>query len=296
MKLAKKIISITMALTMALGMAACSSAPSEEQPQQETEKPVLLAVSFGTSYNETRKVTIDAVESSLQQAYPDYEVRRAFTSQIIIDILAEREKMEIDNVTQAMERLVSDGVKEVVVQPTHIMNGAEYDDIVKEIGAYKDKFDSIKMGKALLTTDEDFTKLAEILCEETKDYDNEETAVVFMGHGTHHQANEVYGKLQETLKAAGHENYLIGTVEGSPTLDDVVALAKEGQYKKVVLLPLMIVAGDHANNDMAGDEEDSWKTILTNEGFEVECVLKGLGEYKGVQQMIIDHAAQTMAE
>ena len=257
----------------------------------EGQKPVLLAVSFGTSYNDSRDITIGAVEAALQEANPDYQVRRAFTSQIIIDILNERDGLVIDNVTQAMDRLVADGVKEVVVQPTHVMAGFEYDDVMKEIESYKDKFDSMKIGSALLVEDADYTNLAKILVDETKDYVADDTAIVFMGHGTEHEANATYAKLQETMNKEGYKNYIIGTVEATPSLEDVIAMAKEAGVKKVVLLPLMIVAGDHANNDMAGDEEGSWKTEFEKAGFEVECVLKGMGQYPGVQQMIVDHAA-----
>ena len=257
----------------------------------EDQKPVLLAVSFGTSFNDSRDLTIGAVEEALQKANPDYEVRRAFTSQIIIDILNERDGLVIDNVTQAMDRLAADGVKEVIVQPTHVMAGFEYDDVMKEIEGCKSKFDSMKIGSALLVEDADYENLAKILVEETKDYAAEDTAIVFMGHGTEHEANATYAKLQETMTNAGYSNYIIGTVEATPSLEDVIAMAKESGAKKVVLLPLMIVAGDHANNDMAGDEEGSWKTEFQKAGFEVECVLKGMGQYPGVQQMIVDHAA-----
>ena len=237
---------------------------------------MLLVVSFGTSYNDTRDKTIGAVEESLAKAYPEYEIRRAFTAQTIIDILEEREGLKIDNVTQAMSRLVMDDVKDVVIQPTHVMPGAEYDDILADIQSYADQFQSFKVGKPLLTTDEDYAQLISCLVEETKPYNAEDTAIVFMGHGTHHEANATYASLQEKLTQAGYTNYFVGTVEATPSLEDVLAQVEASGAKKVVLLPLMIVAGDHANNDMAGDEEDSWKTAFTNAGYEVECVLKGL--------------------
>jgi len=197
-------------------------------------------------------------------------------------------------VEEAMERLIADGVKEVVVQPTHVMSGYEYDDIVEEVSKYADEFDSLKIGVNLLNSDEDYARLVEVLTEEFKKYEKKDTAIVFMGHGTEHESNATYAKLQEAF--AGHENYFVGTVEAEPSLDDVVQMAKDAGVKKVVLAPLMIVAGDHANNDMAGDEEDSWKTVFEAEGFQVECVLQGLGQYEGVQQMIVDHVAATLAE
>lgn len=293
---AKRIFACALALTTLLATAACgTSEPAPEETTEDAQKPVLLAVSFGTSYNDSRDITIGAVENALQEAYPDYEVRRAFTSQIIIDILEEREGMEIDNVTEAMDRLVADGVTDVVIQPTHVMPGFEYDDVMNEIAAYEEQFDSFKVGAPLLTEDADFDQLVTILTEETADYNVEGTAIVFMGHGTEHDANVTYSTLQQKLTDAGYANYFIGTVEAAPTLDDVLAQVEASGATKVVLLPLMIVAGDHANNDMAGDEEDSWKTAFLNAGYEVECLIQGLGQYEGVQQMIVDHAGAAMA-
>ena len=303
-----KILSMLLIGCMMLGLVACgaqeapetTAAPEITAAPAETEaaveaKPVLLAVSFGSSYNETRDVTIGAVEAALQAAYPEYEVRRAFTSQIVIDILEEREKLEIDNVTEAMDRLVADGVKEVVIQPTHVMPGFEYDDVMAEIASYADKFDSMKVGDPLLTSDKDYDAVVTSLVAETAEYNVEGTAVVFMGHGTHHEANSTYARLEKRLHAAGYTNYFVGTVEGAPLIDDVIESVKATDAKKVVLLPLMIVAGDHANNDMAGDEEDSWKTAFTNAGYEVECVLKGLSQYEGVQNLLVAHAGNAIA-
>lgn len=252
---------------------------------------VLLAVSFGTSFKDTRDKTIGAVEAALRKAYPDYEVRRAFTSRIIIGILAKREGIEIDDVDQAMKRLAADGVKEVIVQPTHVMTGFEYNDVAEKAASYQTMFERLVISNPLLVEDADYESMVTVLSEETKAYDKEGTAVVFMGHGTEHEANAVYGKLQEAFVHAGHNNYIIGTVEAKPSLDDVIVTAKKLGIKKLVLFPLMLVAGDHANNDMAGDKEDSWKNILTKEGFEVQCVLRGMGEYEGIRQMFVNHAA-----
>lgn len=299
MKFAKKLIPLFLVLCLVVGLCACGTQAKTDadagNASAEGPKPVILAVSFGTSYNDNRDLSIGGVEKALQTAYPDYEVRRAFTSQIIIDVLKDRDNIVIDNVTEAMERLVADGVKNVIIQPTHVMSGFEYDDVVTEVNKYADKFDSFKIGKTLLTEDADYTKLVDILTQDTASYNADGTAIAFMGHGTEHEANATYGKLQDAFKAAGKTNYFVGTVEGTPTLEDVLAETKAGGYSKVVLLPLMIVAGDHANNDMAGDEEDSWKSAFEAEGFEVECVLKGLGQYAGVQQMIVDHCGQTIA-
>lgn len=293
MKTMKKIVTMLLAVCIIFALAACGT---EKVSNDDSQKPVLLAVSFGTSYNDNRDLSIGAVEKALQDANPEYEVRRAFTSQIVIDVLKDRDNLEIDNVTEAMERLVADGVKEVIIQPTHVMTGFEYDDVVAEVNKYQDKFDTFKISEPLLVSDSDYDALIKSITEETASYNTEDTAIVFMGHGTEHEANVTYATLQEKLNAAGNNNYFIGTVEAEPSLEEVVALVKESGAKKVVLLPLMIVAGDHANNDMAGDEEDSWKSAFKAEGFEVECVIKGLGEYAGVQQILVEHASAAITK
>ena len=299
-KLLKIVLAGVLAVSMAVVVCACNKTDNTSSQTQQTSatetstdtKPVILVVSFGTSYNDSREKTIGAVEKAIQTANPDYEVRRAFTSQIIIDKLKERDNLEIDNVEQAFDRLVSDGVKKVVVQPTHLMNGYEYDDLAKATEQYKDNFDALAMGKPLLSSDDDLKKVAEILPKITTNKDD--TAYIFMGHGTEHDANGVYTKLQTKLSA--NTNYFIGTVEATPTLDDVVKMAKDGGYQKVALQPLMVVAGDHANNDMASDEEDSWKSVFEKDGFEVECVLKGLGEFEEIQSIYVDHVKTAIAE
>lgn len=290
----KRISLLILALTFAL--AAC--APKAPQPQESTgtEKKAVLVVSFGTSYNETRAATIDAVEKKIADAYPDYKQYRAFTSQTIIDKLAERDGLKIDNVTQAMDRLVADGVTTLVVQPTHVMNGFEYDDMMAEVQPYEGKFQSVVYGKPLLSDDTDYTEVVKILAEETKQYNRADTVIVWMGHGSEHPANDTYTKLQKVFFDAGYNNYFVGTVEAKPDLTDMLAKVKASGAKKVVLLPLMIVAGDHATNDLAGDEEGSWKTAFKGEGYEVECVLRGLGEYTGVQELFVAHAGAAMGK
>lgn len=265
---------------------ASTSAAKEDTAAKDAE---ILVVSFGTSYNDSRDITIGAIENAIQEAYPDYQVKRAFTSQIIIDKLKERDGIEIDNVTEALDRAVNDGVKTLVVQPTHLMNGYEYTDLLDELDTYKDKFDKIAIGDPLLTSDEDFKAVVQAITSETSSYDDGQTAICFMGHGTEADSNSVYTKLQETLTSEGYENYYIGTVEATPSVDDVLAAVKEKNYTKVVLEPLMVVAGDHANNDMAGDEDDSWKTVFQNAGYQVECVLKGLGQFESIQNIYVDH-------
>lgn len=262
--------------------------------QDEIGERELLVISFGTSYNDNRRLTIGAIEDSLESAFPDYSVRRGFTSQIIIDHVKSRDDVTIDNVKEALDRAVDNGVKTLVVQPTHLMDGLEYNDVMDELAGYSDAFEKIAVGKPLLTSDEDFKAVMKAITEATAEYDDGETAICFMGHGTEADSNGVYSKMQEMLKDAGYTNYYVGTVEATPSLDDVVAKVKEGGYKKVVLEPLMVVAGDHANNDMAGDEEDSWKKTFEAEGFEVNCLVRGLGELPAIQELYKQHAQEAM--
>lgn len=256
---------------------------------KKSEKKAILLVSFGTSYRESREKTIGAIENAVATAYPDYKVRKAFTSQMIIDKIRHRDGEEIDNMDKAMKRLMTDGIDFLVIQPTHVMNGYEYDKMMMAAVPYQDKFTSIKYGKPLLSDEQDYLDLIKILAEETIGCNRIKTAFVCMGHGTEHDANVVYTNLNRRFKAAGYSNYYVGTVEAVPALDDVIADVRKGDYQKVILLPLMIVAGDHANNDMAGYEDDSWKNVFQSSGYEVDCILKGLGEYMGVQRMFVEH-------
>lgn len=262
--------------------------------QDEIGDRELLVVSFGTSFNDSRRLTVGAIENAMEEAFPDYAVRRGFTSQIIIDHVKSRDNIAIDNVTEALDRAVDNGVKTLVIQPTHLMNGLEYKDLVDEVAGYSYSFEQVAVGEPLLTSDADFEAVMKAITEDTAEFDDGETAICFMGHGTEAESNEVYQKMQETLKAAGHDNYFVGTVEAAPTLDDVLEAVKAGEYKKVVLQPLMIVAGDHANNDMAGDEDGSWKKAFEDAGYEVECRLSGLGEMPAIQQIFVEHAKAAM--
>ncbi|MBP5606089.1 MAG: sirohydrochlorin cobaltochelatase [Ruminiclostridium sp.] len=270
-------------------MMLCRDKTEKKAPDNDAIKPVILTVSFGTSYSDSREKTIGAIEKAIQDANPDKEVRRAFTSQTIINKLRSRDGLEIDSVGEAFVRLEADGVKELIVQPTHVMSGFEFDDLMKTVRARADRFDSVKVGAPLLTSAADYTAVINAITLATGEYVNDDTAIVFMGHGTAHSANSTYAMLQAKLTEAGKKNYCIGTVEAEPSVEDVIAFLKGTGYKRVVLEPLMVVAGDHAYNDMAGDKEDSWKTILTNEGFEVVPLLKGLGEIASIRDIYVDH-------
>lgn len=284
----KKMLAVLLALLVLIGCMSFAAA--------EEAKPVILVVSFGTSYDDNRDLSIGAVEADIAAAFPEYEVRRAFTAQTIIDILSERNDLDIDNVTEAMDRMVADGVTKVVIQPTHVMNGAEYDDVMEEIAPYADKFEVMAVGDALLTSYEDYEAVIEALLANNENAGSADTALVYMGHGTHHFANAAYSQLEAMMHAEGYENAFVGTVEGFPTLEVVQSQVAAYGAKKIILAPLMIVAGDHANNDMAGDEEDSWKVILTEAGYEVECVLEGLGQNAAIRAIIVDHVKAAIAE
>lgn len=276
----------------------------------------LLVVSFGTSFNDSRAKDIGGIEKALAAAYPDWSVRRAFTAQIIINHVNSRDGEKIDNVEQALQRAVDNGVKELVVQPTHLMHGAEYDELCEVLSKFEDKFESVSIAEPLLgevgkdatIINEDKEKVAVAITAEavkTAGFDSLEkaaedgTAFVFMGHGTSHTANVSYNQMQTQMKKLGYENVFIGTVEGLPEeteLSNVIEAVKEAGYKKVVLRPLMVVAGDHANNDMAGDEEDSWKSGFEASGYfdSVDCQIAGLGQIEDIQAIYVAHTGEVI--
>ena len=271
----------------------------------------LLVVSFGTSFNDSRVADIGGVEKALQAAYPDWSVRRAFTAQIIINHVQARDGEKIDNMEQALERAVDNGVKNLVIQPTHLMHGAEYDELTEAAENYKDKFENLVIAEPLLgevgsdasVVNEDKAKVAEAITAEavkTAGFDSLEaakkdgTAFVFMGHGTSHTAKVSYSQMATQMADLGYDNVFIGTVEGEPeetACEAVIESVKNAGYTKVVLRPLMVVAGDHANNDMAGDDDDSWKSMFEASGaFEkIDTQIAGLGEIEAIQQIYVDH-------
>ena len=271
----------------------------------------ILVVSFGTSFNDSRAEDIGGVEKALQAAYPDWSVRRAFTAQIIINHVEARDDEVIDNMQQALDRAVENGVKNLVVQPTHLMHGAEYDEMTEAINGYKDKFESVAIAEPMLgevgddatVINDDKKAVAQAITDEAckeAGFDSMDaaaeagTAFVFMGHGTSHTANITYDQMQTQMENLGFKNAFIGTVEGKPedtACDKVIEKVKEAGYKNVVLRPLMVVAGDHANNDMAGDDEDSWKSQFVASGnFEnVDTQIAGLGRIEAVEQLYVDH-------
>ena len=271
----------------------------------------LLVVSFGTSFNDSRAEDIGGIEKALEAAYPDWSVRRAFTAQIIINHVQARDDEKIDNVDQALERAVDNGVKNLVVQPTHLMHGAEYDELVETLDNYKDKFETVTVAEPMLgevgsdatVVNEDKAKVAEAITAEavkTAGYDSldaakeDGTAFVFMGHGTSHSAKVSYSQMAAQMKDLSYDNVFIGTVEGEPeetACENVIEAVKEAGYTKVVLRPLMVVAGDHANNDMAGDDEDSWKSQFTASGYfdSIDTQISGLGRIDAIEQIYVDH-------
>ena len=282
----------------AAGASLVAQAGIAQADEAKAPKPVILVVSFGTSYNDSRHITIGAIEDAIRETYPDYDVRRAFTAQIIIDKLAERDGIVIDNFEQAMDKLVEEGVQKVIVQPTHLMAGYEYTDVLNSLQSnYADKFEAIVLGDPLLTSDEDYSEVVEAICDATAEYDDGQTAICFMGHGTEADSNGDYTHLQQVLTDAGHTSYFVGTVEATPTFDDVVEAAQAAGFTKAVLRPLMVVAGDHANNDMADTEDpDSFASKFIAAGFEVECVVEGLGQLVAIDDIYVRHVADAIAQ
>ncbi len=278
----------------------------------------ILVVSFGTSFNDSRAMDIGGVEAAIEKAYPDWSVRRAFTAQIIINHVLARDEEKIDNVKQALDRAVDNGVKNLVVQPTHLMHGAEYDELTEALADYEDKFDSVTVAEPLLgevgedatVINEDKKTVAEAIVSEAVKSSGFEsldaaaadgTAFVFMGHGTAHTAKVSYSQMATQMDKLGYKNVFVGTVEGEPeetACENIIEAVKAAGYKKVVLRPLMVVAGDHANNDMAGDDDDSWKSMFKADGsFDtIECQIEGLGRIEAVQNLYVSHVEAAINE
>ena len=286
--------------------------------QDEIGENEILVVSFGTSFNDSRVADIRGIEDALQEAYPDWSVRRAFTAQIIINHVQARDGEYIDNMQQALDRAVANEVKNLVIQPTHLMHGAEYDEMVDTVNEYADQFESVQVAEPLLgevgsdatVINEDKQAVAEAVTAAAvaeAGYDSldaakeDGAAFVFLGHGTSHTAKVSYSQMQTQMTELGYDNVFIGTVEGEPeetACDAVIESVSAADYTKVILRPLMVVAGDHANNDMAGDDADSWKSMFTASGsFEnVETQISGLGSIPEIQDLYIAHTAAVIGE
>lgn len=293
---------------------------SKDDPRNQDEigENEILVVSFGTSFNDSRVADIKGIEDALQEAFPDWSVRRAFTAQIIINHVQARDGEYIDNMDQALDRAVANGVKNLIIQPTHLMHGAEYDELMEAVEAYQGQFETVKVAEPLLgevgtdatVINADKAVVAEaITTEAVKDagYDSldaakeDGVAFVFLGHGTSHTAKVSYSQMQTQMGELGYDNVFIGTVEGEPeetACEAVIDAAAQAGYTKVILRPLMVVAGDHANNDMAGDEEDSWKSIFTASGkFDsVDTQITGLGSIDAIQQLYVAHTKDVINE
>ena len=253
----------------------------------ETKKAI-LAVSFGTSHNDTRESTIDAIERDIHAAFPDYALYRAWTSKMIIKKLLKRDQVHISTVREAMEEMRADGITDVLVQPTHVINGIENDLMKEDALAYRDDFHSISFGDPLLTSTQDNLDVIRAIADEFSHL-KEDEALILMGHGTTHYANAIYAALDYTFKDKGYRNIFLGTVEAYPSMESLMRMVQSFQPKKVFLAPFMIVAGDHAKNDMAGDDPDSWYSQFIAAGFDAEPVLKGLGEYPGIRRIFVEH-------
>ena len=291
------------------GLDTGDASKDDPRNQDEIGEKELLVVSFGTSFNDSRVADIKSIEDALQEANPDWSVRRAFTAQIIINHIQARDGEKIDNMDQALERAVANGVKQLVVQPTHLMHGAEYDEMCAAIDKVRDKFESVEIAEpmlgevgsdaAVINADKEAVAKAVVAAalsesgyESTAAAKEAGVAYVLMGHGTAHVAKVTYSQMSTQMDKLGYENVFIGTVEGEPedtSCEAVIAAVKEAGYTTVVLRPLMVVAGDHANNDMAGADEDSWKTMFEAAGLTVNCQISGLGRIADVQALYVAH-------
>ena len=274
------------------GLAGCASGGSTTDAAESVvaPKPAILVTSFGTSFPTSRHITIGAIEDDIREAFPDYDVRRAFTAQIIIDHVEKDTGRHIDNFEEAMDKLVAEGVKEVIVQPTHLMDGFEYNDIKNSLEDYASKFEKTALGAPLLSTEEDQIAVAKAIKEAMEPYEDDQTAICLMGHGTEAESNAIYATMQKVFDDLGYDNYFVATVEATPTFDDVAKAAKEAGYTKAVLRPLMVVAGDHANNDMADTEDpESFASVMAAEGFEVTSVIEGLGQIVAIDEIYVAH-------
>ena len=293
---------------------------SKDDPRNQDDigENEILVVSFGTSFNDSRVADIKGIEDALQEAYPDWSVRRAFTAQIIINHVQARDGEAIDNMDQALERAVANGVKNLVIQPTHLMHGAEYDELMEAVETYQDQFETVKVAEPLLgevgsdatVINDDKAAVAEAITNEAvkdADYDSLEAAkeggaaFVFLGHGTSHTAKVSYSQMQTQMGELGYDNVFIGTVEGEPeetSCEAVLDAVAAAGYTKVILRPLMVVAGDHANNDMAGPDEDSWLSIFQASGkFDsVDAQITGLGSIDAIQQIYVSHTKAVIKE
>ena len=304
------------AVALSAGLAGCSESSTGQAETATTDttstdaaatdtatttpaadvKPVIMVVSFGTSYNESRHITIGAIEDDIREAYPDYEVVRAFTADTIVDKLKKRDGREIMNVDAAFQYCIDKGVKELVVQPTHLMAGHEYTDVQNALEEQKANFEKTALGKPLLDTDDDYQNVMKAIVEDCKDYDDGKTAIIVMGHGTDADSNEDYSKMQQTFTDGGYKQYFVTTVEATPSFDDTIKLVKKAGFKKALLRPFMVVAGDHATNDMAdASSKDSLAGKCKAAGIDATPLLRGLGQVVAIDEIYVAHVKEAIS-
>lgn len=257
----------------------------------ERKTKAILVVSFGTSFHRTREKTIDRIEADIEAAYLDYRIYRAWTSKMIIAKLLRRDGVKVPTVAEAVEQMIADGITELIVQPTHVINGVENDLMKEDVLKRRDAFERVAFGDPLLTSQEDNVAVIRAVMEEFPDL-KEDEALVLMGHGTTHYANAIYAALDYTFKDMGYSRVFLGTVEAYPSMESLKKQIRALGPKRLILAPFMVVAGDHAIHDMSGQDEDSWRSQFEREGYEVVCQMKGLGEYSGVRQIYLEHVRE----
>ncbi len=259
-------------------------------------KKEILVVSFGTSYPQPRENAIGGIEKAIEAAFPEYQVRRCLTSEIVLAHILRDEKIKFDNPKRALDQAVADGVKELIIATTYVMDGREYHKFMGFLSTYRDRFETVRCTGPLMENKDDISSVIKAVRELTAEYDDGTTGIVLVGHGTDVSANKVYGQMQEQLVAVGLSNYIIGTIEAIPAYEDVLKRLEEMGASRVVLVPLMVVAGDHALNDLAGEEKNSWKTRLTSAGYQVQVIQRGLGELDNIQQIYVRHVRKTISD
>lgn len=252
------------------------------------QKKAILIVSFGTSYKETKEKTLDKIEEDISKAYPDYKIYKAYTSKIIIKKLKETYNISIYTIKEALNKILDDGIKDIIIQPTHVINGVENHKIISEINSYKDNFNSIFIGSPLVNNSKDISTIIDILKKEFSFVKRDE-AIIFMGHGTNYNSNKLYSNMNHIFKEKELNNFFMITMKDYSDINNIIKELKAITPKKIYLTPFMVVAGNHAINDMSSDKDNSLKRLLEKEGFNVQCIIKGLGEYKSIRQLYIDH-------
>jgi len=276
-------------------IALCAAVSVYAQVENHSSKKEIIVASYGTTYNKTRTITIGGIENAFREAYPDYKIQRVFTFQYFIDKLQSKAGLKVLNIEEALEKAISEGVEEVVIQPTFVLSGNELNKFIERAKAYESKFKKMTISSPLITTKEDMKAVARIFVDRTAEYDDGKTAICIMGHGNDSESNKMYKQMEKYLHKSGKKNYFVGTVHDDSSVDEILkVMHKRDCYKNVVLIPMMITSGEHIINDMAGEGPESWKSIFSRLGFNVTCIFEGMGQYYDIQMMFVNHTRKAL--